>query len=54
MKTDNLYPAGLKLFSTSQSFLKDLSAEDEATIRGGRRTRTRGRTRTRTGRRGRG
>ncbi|MBW4620095.1 MAG: hypothetical protein KME17_12160 [Cyanosarcina radialis HA8281-LM2] len=48
-------PVGLNLFSSSQTFLTDLSPEDESTIKGGRRTRTRTRgrtrTRTRTGRR---
>lgn len=50
MKTNQVQPVGLNLFSTSQTFLTDLSPADESTIKGGRHGNTRGRTRTRTGR----
>ncbi|HEY9627454.1 MAG TPA: hypothetical protein V6C84_09145 [Coleofasciculaceae cyanobacterium] len=36
--TDELYPAGASLFSGSESFLKDLSEEDESAITGGKRS----------------
>ncbi|MBI4782990.1 MAG: hypothetical protein HY785_16960 [Oscillatoriophycideae cyanobacterium NC_groundwater_1537_Pr4_S-0.65um_50_18] len=36
--TDELYPAGASLFSGSESFLKDLSEEDESAISGGKRS----------------
>jgi hypothetical protein len=48
MKTNQSKPVGLNLFSTSQTFLTDLSPADESTIKGGRHGNTRGRTRTRT------
>ncbi|MBW4658220.1 MAG: hypothetical protein KME15_06070 [Drouetiella hepatica Uher 2000/2452] len=35
---DELYPAGMSLFLGSESFLKDLSEEDESTITGGKRS----------------
>lgn len=38
--TPELYPAGAALFLGSESYLKDLSEEDESNIAGGKRSRS--------------